>query len=156
MTRIRIPFNGETAEHGLGRAVQEAARAAGVTFSQVAIIGSYLFEHIADRVACGELVTIPGFGQFQPWATQSRWSGERYVQPRFMAAMAFRNTVKVSCLLCNACNAQAETYRTHHTLRLGSPLTASRTFTAMDAFRVRIRAQAKREGEESELQRAGP
>lgn len=139
-----MPFTGERINSGLGRAIDEAARAAGLNFSQVAIVASHLFEKIADRVAMGELVTVPGFGQFQPWATVIKGTGEPYVQPRFTAATGFRAQVKVSCMVCKACNMQAEYYRRNHTLRHARPLPAERTFTAQAAFRDRILAQARR------------
>ena len=127
----------------LAEVIEESSANAAMTFSQMAVAMSFFIEALADKVASGKVVSIPGFGQFAPWATES-WQGEHYVAPRFQSALGFRNLVKVGCLVCKACNVTSENYRRNHTLEHSKPVTSDRTFMAQLNFRQTVLKDAAR------------
>jgi hypothetical protein len=143
MPQLRFHFpSTKTGTSPLAEVCREAAQAAGCNQAQMATAMSFFFEKLADKVASGKAVSIDGFGQFSPWACQNKVSGEKYVAPRFVAHRGFRNLVKVSCLLSNACNVQAEYYRASNSRRVVT--TRDRTFVAQASFRQQIIAQAEK------------
>jgi hypothetical protein len=76
-------------------ALKETAEQTGFNAYQIGNIMTYFLQSIAQQVAIGKLVRIPGFGVF---GAKVYWNGRRgieplYSYPDFVASIPFRNDV---------------------------------------------------------------
>jgi nucleoid DNA-binding protein len=101
--KTSIPFlrRGEERE-ALIRTVDQAAGAANITSERFFIALTYWLEKVADEVAVGNVVPIPGLGKLAPWLEErkgriARYNhGRPYSVPVFEPSPAFRAQVKAT------------------------------------------------------------
>jgi len=128
-------------DQDLGEVIDTAARNAGITDDQMALYMSYFVEALADRVARGGIVTIPGFGKFAACLIHHPRTG-RKMRPRFAAHAGWRHQVVLCAPVSTRGNAAMEVWgRTH----IGNHSPTSRPFKAMEQIRASIRAQMAEE-----------
>jgi hypothetical protein len=142
----KIPFLSPEDGAAFHRAIRVAAREMHLSEHQVAVIAADFFACIAQEVAAGKRVVLPGFGVFEP--VVKRGPKHTRVAPRFRPARGFRKAVRETCPPDAAEAGGAvlrKVQRRHHPTSRPDRL-ASRTFTGMAAFRQRIEADARRMG----------
>jgi hypothetical protein len=137
---ISIPFSGSRAlvHAALRRSINFAATRSGNCPWRTSHVITYFIQAIADEVAAGSLVRIPGLGAFGPFFCED--SG--YVYPRFVPARPFRLHVRELCDEKNAKNDALEGYRRSHHPSSRPDRSASSTPGAMEALRRHIDKQA--------------
>jgi len=112
---ICIPFVGKSKRYdALRRCVVSAADQSVMSEWQVARVMTLFIQAIADEVATGNPVRIPGLGMFTPWCWTAKTSGKQTMQPRFVPSRVFRLQVKHFCPVSDAMNKQSESYRRSH------------------------------------------
>lgn len=148
MGYISIPFLAKS-EQGLPlqRAVDLAATKLGLSEYSMAIAMTYFFEQIADEVARGHVVRIPGFGIFAPSLDErpqylARRGGPRCV-PRFSPSKGWQQEVMLRAPASRSGKAALKVHRSNHRVTEGR-FGSERIFTAMHAIRDQISAQLGR------------
>ncbi len=145
---IRLPFLAKAEQSlPLQRAIDLAATKVGLSQYSMAIAMSYFFEKLADEVARGRVVRVPGFGVFAPVLDErpqylARRGGPRCV-PRFSAAKGFRQEVMLSAPPSRAGKIALKAHSSNHRVS-GQRYTSARVFTSMHAVRDQISAQLGR------------
>ena len=125
-------------DHGLGDVIDTAARNAGVTDDQMAFYMSHFIETLADHVARGGVVTIPGFGKFASCLIYQPRSG-RKMRPRFAPHAGWRHQVALCAPVSTRGNdALAKWGHKHNSVNFK---VTSRPFKAMQEIRATIKAQ---------------
>jgi hypothetical protein len=138
---VRIPFMAKAADaRPLQRTIRYAADRMGLSPFEAAMLATHLFEGIATEVGLGRVVRIPGFGVFGPWAYESKKDVTTAVQPRFYAARPFRLEVRNLCDPADAKNDALMRYQRSHHPSARPEKARARTSTAMEAWRVMLRA----------------
>ena len=146
---VKIPFMAAAEDAApLRQCIATAAREAGMSEHLVAILMSRFFEEISEQVSRGRVVRIPGFGIFGPRAWTPRNAGLPYCFPAFSAARGFREQTKLCCPVDGAATEAVSRHRRHHHTSSRPERAHCRPFTAMRAFRSRVRAEASRIGQE--------
>jgi len=148
MSLIKVPFLAKS-EQGLPlqRALDFAASKIGVSPYTMAMAATYFFEQLADEVARGRVVRVPGFGVFAPCLDErpqylARRGGPRCV-PRFSPARGFRMEVMLSAPPSRAGKTALKAHSSNHRVS-DQRYTSARVFTAMHAIRDQISAQLGR------------
>jgi len=151
---IKIPCVSKRVDvQPLCRAVKHAAHNMGVSEFFAATLMTYFLERLAEEVAQGNVVRIPGFGMFAVYGfTIKKWKkylGRRYCLPTFSASAGFRQQV-----------AMLPFDRNHNDLIFGHRRSNSvsrkvhtnrRVFTAMAGVRHSFYLQAEKLGMEDNL-----
>ncbi len=149
MHDIRIPFTSRRHDDGLGDALKRAADKGEMTPHQLAVAMSWFFTAVVEQVCMGKTVTIPGFGQFGPWAyvsPKAKYKGYAPTcLPRFYASCGFKHEVMATAVPCNERNGIMENYRKNNTTPKAAGPGPERTFSALAKFREIILAQARRD-----------
>lgn len=125
-------------DQALGEVIDTAARNAGVTDDQMALYMSHFVEALADHVARGGIVTIPGFGKFAACLIHHPRSG-RKMRPRFSPHAGWRHQVSLCAPVSTRGNAALLKWGTKHCS--DNVKLTSRPFKAMQEIRATIRAQ---------------
>lgn len=145
MCMISIPFESNSDRGApLQRCIDRAAIESGVDVVTIALAMSHLLESVADEVARGHSVSVPGFGLFSPvpmperHRAMSRDPSPRNV-PRFSPSRGFRAQVAMGAAP-NELEAGrfAKHQKNHSDRRDGN---RARVFTAMESMRQQILAQ---------------
>lgn len=145
---IRVPFLAKAEQSlPLQRALDLAATKVGLSQYSMAIAMSYFFEQLADEVARGRVVRVPGFGVFAPVLDERpqymvRRGGPRCV-PRFSAAKGFRQEVMLTAPPSRAGKTALKAHSSNHRVS-DQRYTSARVFTSMRAIRDQIAAQLGR------------
>jgi hypothetical protein len=152
---IKLPYHNSVKDaEGIGMAVQKAAERAQMSPRDYAYIMTFLFEEIVNQVCKGKIVTMPGFGQWGPWAYSGGWKATKDLPPvclpRFQASRCFRNEVMVACTPRKALNHIMSNYQMNHCQRRRVPIDSKRSCTALSAYRRCLMGMA-----EKNLNRAG-
>lgn len=148
MTYIRIPFLARSEQAlPLQRALELAANKIGVSQFTMAIAASHMFEQLAEEVARGRVVRVPGFGVFAPCLDErrqylARRGGPKCV-PKFSASKSFRTDVMLRAPPSREGKAALKVHRSNHRVT-GDSIGRERIFTAARAARDQISAQLGR------------
>ncbi len=145
---IRIPFLSRSRDgESLQRCVDMAAERSGVGVDGVVKVMSLLFEAVADEMAKGRCVRVPGFGLFAPAPIPERHRRmsrdlSRRCKPAFSASRGLRAQVALGV------GPVAENVRAlaRHKNNHRDTETSQRAFTAMQALRQQVAAQIGRAG----------
>lgn len=127
-----------------------AAHKTGMTTYEVAIVSTHVFQRIAEIVAQGRCVMVPGFGKFGAWKytpKQGKWwsyQREPFCVPRFYASEAWKNEVMTTAIPCDERNKEMDTYRRNHPTTISKPLGRQRPASALQNFRDALRAEVER------------
>lgn len=148
MSYIKVPFLAKS-EQGLPlqRALDLAASKVGLSPYSMAIAMSHFLEQLADEVARGRVVRVPGFGTFAPCLDErrqylARRGGPRCV-PKFSASKGFRIEVMLRAPLSREGKVALKAHSSNHRVS-EQRYTSARVFTAMHAVRDQISAQLGR------------
>lgn len=148
MCIIKIPFLG-LSEQGaaLQRCVDRAVNESGLDAYGVVVALSHLLEAIADEVALGRAVSIPGFGLFAPVPMPERHRRmSRDPSPRskpvFSPSRGFRQQVRFGAPPNEAEAKRLRQHAKNHADDSQNP--SARVFTAMQAVRDQVAAQLGR------------
>jgi nucleoid DNA-binding protein len=129
------------------RCINDAARSMGVSGHFMATAMSHFLERLMYEVAEGQLIRIPGFGVFGSHLFKSRMKGKPpHCMPSFAASRAFKNAVRETCMPDMNTDKELIYHRRNSNVYSTNTSDRSRPFTAMDAFRDRVRADAERRG----------
>lgn len=145
---IRVPFLAKAEQSlPLQRAIDLAATKVGLSQYSMAIAMTFLLEQIADEVARGHVVRIPGFGMFAPSLDErpqylARRGGPRCV-PRFSPSKGWQQEVMLRAPPSRMGKAALKVHRSNHRVTEGR-FGSERIFTAMHAIRDQISAQLGR------------
>lgn len=146
MCMIRVPFLSRTADgQPLQRCIDKAAIRSGMGADAVVQVMSLFLEAIADELAKGRAVRIPGWGIYVPAPIPERHrrmsrNPSARCKPVFSASRGLRAQVAMG-LGPRPENARIlKRHRSNHANSTGS----HRVFTAMEALRQRIAAQVGR------------
>lgn len=145
MSCIHIPFLSKSEQ---GRPLQAAldytASHTGLSTFTVALAMSHFLESIADEVARGRTVRIPGFGIFAPVLDERRQylarRGGPKCLPKFSAAKGFRSQVMWSAPPTRSGKDALRAHRSNHRVS-EERYTSARVFTSMQVFRDQVAAQ---------------
>lgn len=143
--KFRIPFLSKHEQaQPLKDAIDFAADQTGLDTHKVALTLSYLLEGIADQLALGRTVRLPGFGVFAPYLDdrpqyRSRRTGP-VCAPKFSPARGFRAQVMMSAPANQSGKRDIENHRRNHAVNQQS-YTAKRVFLSMQHFRDDIARQ---------------
>jgi len=94
---FRTPFFRGTEGYGFERSVRHAARMMGIDDATMAMALTHFFEALANAVASGQVVRIPGVFAVGPYKSTSKVTGEDHVYPRFQAAPPMSRDVDARC-----------------------------------------------------------
>lgn len=147
--RVRIK---SSRRETLVRVLETAAQRADISRYEMATLMTYFLEALAEAVARGEPVTLPGFGMFQayPWfpKPQRHWATPK-CYPRFHGHYSFNAMVNDGCSPYDPALAPASVaYRVnqrHSTTVQGNKCPRS-VNVPLARLRARIAADAKRKG----------
>ena len=149
---IQIPFSGDTESTiPLVRCIERAAREMHMSEPQVALIMSHFMEELAHQVASNHAVRIPGFGVFglKVWNPRHDPQALPYCYPAFSGNLPFRNLVR-SCASAYGPAVEAiDRHRRHNHPSSHKDRGHRAAWSAQQAFRERISAQARRLGYET-------
>lgn len=136
----RVEVNAPASGQGFRDVIDDAARAAGVDDVTMLRHMSYFVEALADRVARGSIVTIPGFGKIAACylARPGHHAGKR-MRPKFVAHAGFRHQVVLCAPVSTKGNDALSKYHSKHAY--DSAQLTSRPFKAMQKIRDDIKAQ---------------
>lgn len=152
---IRMPFAPTSAAmQSLKRCIKFSAANTSQSPQQVAVTMSYFFQQLAEEIAAGENVTVPGFGQFGPRITKHACTGEVIMRVAFFASRGLGNLVRDKCPVIETHIIAHDDYRRGNAITGGNPprkgrrhhRSTSRPFKTLDKFRQVMRAQATRKG----------
>lgn len=148
MCMIRIPFLSRTADgQPLQRCIDKAASRSGMGADAVVQVMSLFLEAIADELAKGRAVRIPGWGIYVPAPIPDRHrrmsrNPSARCKPVFSASRGLRAQVAMG-LGPRPENARIlKRHRSNHANSTGT----QRVFTAMQALRQQVAAQLGRTG----------
>jgi hypothetical protein len=149
---IKLCYHPHAKPNALVSVLEWVSDKTGMTTHEVGLIASYVFERIAIEVSLGRTVMIPGFGKFGAWAytptprKQKYWHHQRdpFCLPRFSAAQAWKNEVMSTAVPSDDRNKEMDSYRRNHSTTIVRPLGRERPDTALEEFRTRLRADARR------------
>ena len=97
MPPFRAPFLRGLEGVGFERAVRHAARMMSTDEHTMAIAITHFFEAVANALASGQIVRIPGVLVAGPYRSRSKRTGEEQVYPRFQAAPPLSRDVNERC-----------------------------------------------------------
>lgn len=127
----------------LERCIEYASKKTGVDHYTAVLFMTHFLDQLADEVAKGHPVSVPGFGLFaavfERRGKRPGTAGDR-VLPKFSPSQGFRNQVAFSCPPDRAPTARFIGHRDHGRFTQGRT-EASRVFTAMENIRASIRRQ---------------
>lgn len=118
------------------RVIDKTAAATGLDDATILRVSSYLWEYIADEVAGGQVITIPGFGAFGAWR-DDRWRTKRPVLPKFEPARHFSSLVRYAVINPSVSKKVMRKYATNH----HGVYTARRPADVMSSLRADIARQ---------------
>lgn len=107
---FRAPFVHGIEGLGYERVVQHAARQMRMDQCSVAMLLTHVVDAIADQMAMGQVVRVPGLFVAGAYVYRRR-DGRRDVWPRFQAAPPLNRTVAESCPPDRACNVPLDNHR---------------------------------------------
>jgi len=127
--------------------IEHAAGESGLKSGEVAILMTHFLEALVAEVAKGRPLRIPGFGLFvaarvdHPAALAKDRSPR--CLPRFSASRAFRNEVRWGAAPTDAGKRVLARHQRNHSEHARADKGASRSHTALAAFRKSISAQLR-------------
>lgn len=139
MTTVKIPFY-TNSEHrqALLDPIAKAADKMGLSHHDGVLFVSYFLEFLADGVAQGKCISIPGFGLFAPMTGH----GSYKATVRFKPSRAFRQQVAESVTTVDEeTRRRWHQFRRSHAPSTRPDKTQERTFTTMRSLRHHIRKQ---------------
>lgn len=127
------------------RAIERAAQRYGSTRYEVAELMTLFLEAIADEVALGNVVSIPGFGAFGPWLIETRSAMARdsswRCKPVFSPARPFSDLVRLSAPANRKGKRKISRHRRNHHASSKPDRESVGVITTMEAIRESIRKQ---------------
>ena len=144
---MRSPFLADAASgESLIQSITAASRAAVVTPSRVASLLSYFLERVALEVSRGSTVRLRGYGYFfavrDERPTAAALSRYPTLRPEFRPAQCLRDRVRNTAPANRLGKRAIGRHRRNHSTWRSRPYCHSRVFSAMEAWRAQIRAQA--------------
>lgn len=124
--RFRAPFLRRADAIGFERVIAQSARQMGISELSSARHTSYFLEALAECVAGGLVVRIPGVGAFGPWHSENA-SGIDGCIPRFVAGPPFREYVQAVCPARSNRNRELQALRRRRRGRRSSVVDAMQT-----------------------------
>lgn len=140
---VRIPkYHNKNSEDVLSEIVAVAADRHGIDNHGAALFLASFLELVMDRVSQGREVTIPGFGKFASSYDVRRHvhASERKLRPKFLAATAFKQTVRVGIAPSKDSLRRQRKYSMNHRAGDGKK-SSSRSFSAMARIRNAVSSQ---------------
>lgn len=137
--KIRIP--GMTGAHGAAFAevIDRTARESGMSDDQVLLCMSHFIEALADDVARGRIVTVPGLGKFAACLVQHHRNRPRSMQPRFSPSVGFMQQTRLCAPVSTAGNKALKYHKYNH--HLSTRRLTARPASAAEGIRESIRRQ---------------
>lgn len=138
---MKIKLSGMSGKHGAAFAdvIDRAAREAGVSDDQMLFYMSHFIEALADDVARGHIVTVPGFGKFAACYFKHHRNQPHSMQPRFSPAVGFVQQTKLCAPVSTAGNTALKYHKINH--HLSTRRISARVMTATEGIRESIRRQ---------------
>ncbi len=147
MSSITIPFVSEEDAKPLAKCIIAGAQAIDVAPQTFAVGMTHFLETLAAEVCKGRCVLISGFGKFGIYIPKSRRDDDIPTpHPQFQPSRAFRNEVAACAPPNQSAHESMRRYRQRQHPGARSDKDGSRVFTAMQASRDRIEADAERQG----------
>lgn len=125
----------------LARAIDRTANDMGLDDVTVLRMATYLWQHIADEVARGHVVAIPGFGAFGACLDERKRLGKPIMRPVFSPAQGFKAEVSLTAPYSRASKIKIRQHRSNHRFDLDKNYTHKRTWSTMGEIRDAIDAQ---------------
>ncbi|MEM7517370.1 MAG: hypothetical protein AAF368_10660, partial [Planctomycetota bacterium] len=129
----------------LNRVIAKAANDSGRSRYEVARTMTFFFEHLAEEVAHGRVVSIPGFGAFGAWLDERKSVLAKdpipRCRPEFSPARGLREMVALTAPFSRVGKRKLTNHRKSHSLGSSATRTSSRVFTSAQAIRDSIDAQ---------------
>lgn len=139
---VHVPFISKAEQAlPLKRVLAYAAGKMAMDQFRTAELMTYMLEGIADQVASGHVVRVPGFGIWGPWLWESD-DGTRSMYPRFVPARPFRLQVRSTCDPARAQNKALSQFQRSHHPSSRPDKAGSTTWSALHAFRQHLKRQA--------------
>lgn len=143
---MKLPYFAKSADaQPLMRVIESVAARHGCSTYEVGLMMSSFFEFLADEVSQGNVVTLPGFGQFAAVLMERKCDLARDPTPRckpeFSPSVGFIQQVRTCAPATRASKRKLDRHRrrNHPSSRAGK--SASRVFASSAAARQAIEAQ---------------
>ncbi|MBI3817445.1 MAG: hypothetical protein HY286_02050 [Planctomycetes bacterium] len=143
---FRLNCYGKKSKHAepLYGIFRRTARDSGLHDYQAAKIVSFFLEHLADELADGNIIRIPAFGIFAPWANEKKCllaRGLYRAAPVFVPARTLRKQVALSAPYNNRTKPTVTRYRSNHRLNARPKKKNDKVYLSMQALRNDIERQ---------------